>query len=179
MKLIQNMIHQDVKSLEGTVYERKAARGIIMRGSEILLLFTKRYNDYSFPGGGVELDEDLLAGLHRELAEETGATQVQVIRELGYIDEYRPHYKPEYDLIHMLSYYYVCTIGESLGESQLEDYEISNGMTAVWIDIHEAIRHNRQVIANQESSMGFSVERETIVLELIAKELVSPTVSSV
>jgi ADP-ribose pyrophosphatase YjhB (NUDIX family) len=171
MKLIQKMIHQDVHSLDGIIYERKAARGIIMRDSEILLLYTKRYNDYSFPGGGVELDEDLLTGLRRELAEETGATQVEVLREVGYIDEYRPHYKPQYDLIHMLSYYYICSIDEQLGESKLEDYEITNGMSAVWINIHEAIRHNRQVIANQEPSMGFSVERETLVLELIAAEL--------
>lgn len=171
MKLIKKMIHQDVQSIEGNIYERRAARGIILRGKDILLLYTKRYNDYSFPGGGVELDEDLLTGLRRELAEETGAAQVEVINEIGYIDEYRPHYKPEYDLIHMLSYYYVCSIGEQLGESRLEDYEITNGMSAVWIDIQEAIRHNRQVIANQEASMGFSIERETLVLELILEDL--------
>lgn len=171
MRLIQKMIHHDVKSLEGTIYERKAARGIIMRGSEILLLYTKRYNDYSFPGGGLELNEDVQSGLRRELAEETGARQVTVIRELGCIEEYRPHYKPEYDLIHMHSYYYVCSLDEELGATQLEDYEITNGMSAVWVDIHEAIRHNRQVIANREASMGFSIERETIVLELIAAEL--------
>ncbi|MBY3621047.1 NUDIX domain-containing protein [Acinetobacter sp. CUI P1] len=171
MKLIQKMIHQDVQSIEGNIYERRAVRGIILRGTDILLLYTKRYNDYSFPGGGVELDEDLLTGLRRELAEETGAAQVEVIREIGYIDEYRPHSKPEYDLIHMLSYYYVCSIGEQLGESKLEDYEITNGMSAVWIDIQEAIRHNRQVIANQEASMGFSIERETLVLELILEDL--------
>ncbi|WP_433743789.1 hypothetical protein [Paenibacillus amylolyticus] len=100
------------------------------------------------------------------------ATQVEVISEFGYIEEYRPHYKPEYDLIHMLSYYYVCNIHEQLGEAQLEDYEINNGMSAVWIDIHQAIMHNRQVILNKEVSMGFSIERETIVLELIASELI-------
>lgn len=174
MKLIKKMIHQDVQSIEGNIYERRAARGIILRGTDILLLYTKRYNDYSFPGGGVELDEDLLTGLRRELAEETGAAKIEVIREIGYIDEYRPHYKPEYDLIHMLSYYYICSIGEQLGESRLEDYEITNGMSAVWIDIQEAIRHNQQVIANQEASMGFSIERETLVLELILEDLRQP-----
>lgn len=165
------MIHKDVNQLEGRTFERKSARGIILDGSKILLLYTKRYNDYSFPGGGVDLEEDLITGLKRELAEETGAKNIQVISEFGHIDEYRPHYKPEYDLIHMLSYFYICQIDENFDNTSLEDYEMANGMVPVWVDIHTAIRHNREVIENQELSMGFSIERETFVLELIAEEL--------
>lgn len=45
----------------------------------------------------------------------------------------------------MLSYYYVCNIHEQLRETQLEDYEVNNGMSAVWIEIHQAIMHNRQL----------------------------------
>lgn len=170
MELIHKLVHQDLTSLEGRCFERKAARAIIMRGDDILLLYTQRYNDYSFPGGGVEWHEDLYTGLCRELAEETGATNVQIIRELGYIEEFRPYHKPDYDLIRMLSYYYICSIDEQLGETQLEEYEITNGMSAVWINLNKAILHNRQVMMNQESSMGFSIERETLILELIASE---------
>jgi len=173
MRLIKNMIHNSVKNTEGIIFERRAARGIILKGSKILLLFTKRYNDYSFPGGGVELEENWIEGLKRELAEEIGAKNIQVISEFGYIDEYRPHYKPEYDLLHMVSYFYVCEIDEVLNQAKLEDYEIDNGMSSVWIDIHEAIRHNKEVIANQESTMGLSIERETIVLELVVQELLN------
>ena len=167
------MIHKDVDSIEGRIFERKAARAIVLEDSKILLLYTKKYNDYSFPGGGIDLKEDLSTGLKRELAEETGAKNIQIISEFGFIDEYRPHYKPEYDLIHMLSYFYICQIEEDFENTTLEDYELANGMTPVWIDIHEAIRHNREVIANQECSMGFSIERETLVLELIVKELLA------
>ncbi|SDL25623.1 NUDIX domain-containing protein [Natronincola ferrireducens] len=171
MRLIKKMIHKDVKNLDGRTFERRAARGIILKGSKILLLYTKRYNDYSFPGGGVDTGEDLITGLKRELAEEIGAKNIEVLREFGYIDEYRPHYKPEYDLIHMLSYFYVCRIDEELGDANLEGYEIANGMASVWIDIHEAIKHNKEVMVNQEVSMGLSIERETLALELIAEEL--------
>ncbi len=171
MRLIKEMIHKDVIELEGKTFERRAARGIILKGSKILLLYTKRYNDYSFPGGGVELNEDLIMGLKREIAEETGAKNIKVISEYGFIDEFRPHYKPEYDLIHMMSYFYVCEIDEILEQAKLEDYELANGMSSVWIDIHEAIHHNKEVMAKQEASMGFSIERETLVLELVAKEL--------
>lgn len=171
MRLIKKMIHKDVENLDGRIFERRAARGIILKDSKILLLYTKRYNDYSFPGGGVDDEEDLLTGLKRELAEETGAKNVEIISEFGYIDEYRPHYKPEYDLIHMLSYFYVCKIADDFEEASLEDYELANGMSSIWIDIYEAIKHNKEVIESQEESMGFSIERETLALELIVKEL--------
>lgn len=165
------MIHKNLENLEGRTFERRAARAIIVKGSEILLLYTKRYNDYSFPGGGVESQEDLISGLKRELAEETGAIDLEVVSEFGMIDEYRPHYVAEYDLIHMLSYYYICKTNENFKEATLEDYELANGMTSLWIDIYEAIRHNKEVIRNNEDSIGFSIERETLVLELVAKEL--------
>ncbi|TCT12896.1 ADP-ribose pyrophosphatase YjhB (NUDIX family) [Natranaerovirga pectinivora] len=172
MRLLKKMVHKDVQSIEGKIFERRAARGIILKGSRIFLLYTKRYNDYSFPGGGVDLGEDLITGLKRELAEETGAKNIEIISEFGYIDEYRPHYKPEYDLIHMMSYFYICKIDDEFDEVSLEDYEIANGMSAVWIEIEEAIKHNKEVMANQEESMGLSIERETLVLELVEKELI-------
>lgn len=175
MRLIKKLVHNDVKTLDGKMFERRASRGIILKDSKILLLYTKKYNDYSFPGGGVDPDEDLITGLKRELAEETGAKNVEVISEFGYIDEYRPHYKPEYDLIHMLSYLYVCKIDDDFEDVNLEDYELANGMSSIWIDIHKAISHNRKVIANQEKSMGFSIERETLALELIVEELLKKT----
>lgn len=175
MRLIKKLIHQDIQDLNGNAFERKTARGIILNGSKILLMYTKRYNDYSFPGGGVDPEEDLVTGLTRELAEETGAVITEITSEFGYIDEYRPHYDPTYDCIHMLSYFYVCKIEDKFNEVQFEDYEIANGMSAVWVEIGDAIRHNQEVIANKEKSMGFSIERETLVLEVIEKELVTYT----
>lgn len=171
MRLIKKMIHQDVKCLEGEIFHRRASRGIILDGSKILLLYTKHYNDYSFPGGGVDPHENLIEGLHRELAEEVGARNIKVLGDFGYIDEYRPHYKPEYDIVHMLSYFYVCKAYIDLNKVKMEDYEVNNGMEPVWIDIHEAIAHNKKVIATKDPAMGFSIERETLVLELVAKEI--------
>lgn len=168
MQLIQKFVHRALLSTEGRILERKSARAIIMRGADILMIYTKRYNDYSFPGGGLEPGEDLYAGLCREVAEETGAVDVNVISELGYIEEYRPHHKENYDLIHMFSYYYICSVGEHLREATPEQYEIANGSSALWVNLNEAIRHNRKVIDDQEASMGFSIERETHILELIA-----------
>ncbi|MCI3918700.1 NUDIX domain-containing protein [Paenibacillus sp. TRM 82003] len=171
MRLIRKMVHASLPTTTGRTFERRSARGIILNGGDILMMYTERYNDYSFPGGGVEPDEDLLAGLRRELSEEIGARRIEVLQEFGYIDEYRPHPKPEYELIHMLSYFYVCKVEHDFADARLEAYEIANGSKPVWVDLREAIAHNRAVIANREPSMGFSIERETLVLELVAEEL--------
>ncbi len=170
MRLLKKSIHSSLNSLEGNPYKRRAARGIILNGSKILLLYTKRYNDYSFPGGGVEPHEDLVEGLKRELVEETGARDIEVTDDYGIYEEFRPVRYEEFDFMHMTSYFYKCNIAEELGESKLEDYEIKNGMSPHWIDIHEAIAHNRDVMSRKDEKMGLSIERETYVLELIASE---------
>jgi ADP-ribose pyrophosphatase YjhB (NUDIX family)/transcription elongation factor Elf1 len=172
VRLLKKIVHPSLTKLSGRIFERRASRAIILDGEKILLLYTKRYNDYSFPGGGVSDEEDLESALRREVEEETGAQNIQILQEFGHVDEYRPHHKPEYDLIHMLSYFYVCKIDSNLGPAQMEHYEIDNGMEARWINIHEAISHNKEVISSKDPSMGFSIERETTVLEIVARELI-------
>ena len=98
--------------------------------------------------------------MKRELIEEVGSQNIQVLNEFGYVDEFRPHYKKNYDYMYMLSYFYVCKIDEQLQPAQLEKHEIANGMSPVWIDIDEAIKHNKKVMEKKEVSMGMSIERE-------------------
>ncbi len=171
MRLLQKIIHPSLTNISGNVFARKAVRAVVLDGEEILLLYTKRYNDFSFPGGGVSDEEDYACALKRELIEETGAQNIEILQEYGYVDEYRPHYKTEFDLIHMLSFFYLCKVDKDLGLSKMEHYEITNGMEARWINIHEAIKHNRRVMESKEASIGLSVERETVVLEMVVREL--------
>lgn len=136
-----------------------------MWGEQILLLFTERYNDFSFPGGGLDGDEDIATGLKRELEEETGAREIQVLQHYGYIEEYRPYWKPQYDLMHMTSHFYQCEVAPQLEPVRMESHEIANGMRPVWINLHEAISHNEAVMQRQDSSMGQSIQRETFMLK--------------
>ena len=173
MKLISKMIHPDLNSLEGNVYKRQAARGIVLRDETILLLFTERYNDFSFPGGGVDPDEDIVTALARELDEETGARNVNVQHHYGYIEELRPYWKPGYDLMHMTSHFFVCDIAPQLEAAKMEHYEVDNGMRPMWVNLHEALRHNQDVMKRQESSMGQSIQRETFMLDRVASEFLT------
>jgi 8-oxo-dGTP pyrophosphatase MutT (NUDIX family) len=168
MKKIDTLIHPNLSSLNGRAYERLAVRAIVLHGKEILLLYTRRYDDFSFPGGGVNVTEDPVLGLQRELREETGARNACVLEHYGYIDEYRPHPKPGYDLTYMRSHFYVCQVDRELGDTAMESYELANGMVPHWTNIHQAIAHNEHVLAANPASIGLSIHRETYMLKHVA-----------
>lgn len=172
MRHLKTAVHPDLDNLETkTIIQRRAARAIVLQGDEILLLYTERYHDYSLPGGGIDDGEDVIAGLVRELEEETGAQNIRNIKPFGLFEEFRPWFKPNANVMHMHSYCYTCHVDRKLGAPNFEDYEIKNGMQARWVNIHEAIEHNEYTIA-QSDKKGLSIERETFLLHLIAKELV-------
>ncbi len=171
MHILKTHYHPEIQTLENkSVFTRLATRGIAMQGDHILLLYTERYEDYSLPGGGLEQDEDKVTGMMRELIEETGATDIKDIEVFGAYEEYRPWYKPDYDIQHMISYCYTCKVSATLGASNLESYEIKNGMKAMWVNIYEAITHNKKTIETSEKK-GMSIERETFLLERIAERI--------
>ena len=171
MQKLKTHYHPEVETLENkSVFTRLATRSIAIQGDTILLLYTERYEDYSLPGGGLDANEDKVEGMMRELHEETGARNIKNIKPFGIYEEYRPWYKPDFDVQHMISYCYTCDINNELGESNLEAYETNNGMKAVWINIHEAIRHNKETMASSDKK-GMSIERETFLLMLIAENL--------
>ncbi|MDT0604868.1 NUDIX hydrolase [Thalassotalea castellviae] len=169
MRLLKSTIHPDIQNLTNKQFTRKAARAIVLKGEEILLLYTKRYHDYSLPGGGVNDGESIIDGLIRELNEETGAHNIQNIQDFGVYEEYLPWYKDDFNIVHMLSYCFTCTIDEKLHDTSLEVHEINNGMRPVWINIHEAIKHNEHTIVHSDKK-GLSIERETFLLKLIVAE---------
>lgn len=170
MRLLHTTIHPQISNLSAPSFTRKATRAIVLNGDNILLLYTKRYHDYSLPGGGIDKGESNIDGLIRELKEETGAQNVQNIQTFGLYEEFRPWYKDDFDIIHMKSYCYVCTIDDELLTPELESHEIDNGMYPVWMNIHKAIYHNENTMANSDKK-GLSIERETFLLKRIVSEL--------
>ncbi|ELL0594544.1 TPA: NUDIX hydrolase [Vibrio vulnificus] len=171
MRYLKTTIHPDIEHLdEKIIFQRSAARAICVDGEDILLLYTERYHDYTIPGGGIDEGEDVIAGLVRELEEETGAKNIHNIKPFGIYEEFRPWYKGEANVMHMHSYCYTCKIDRELGETRFEEYEVKNGMKPLWVNIHQAIAHNEQTMA-ESPKKGMSIERETFLLRLIAKEL--------
>jgi 8-oxo-dGTP pyrophosphatase MutT (NUDIX family) len=170
MRLLRSTTHPSLTTLDAPTFKRTAARGIILDEENILMLYTERYHDYSIPGGGIDEGESITAGLLRELEEETGAQHIEIISEFGLYEEYRPWHKDDFNIIHMQSFCYLCNIHPELGDTKLESHEIQNGMRPVWMNIHQAIKHNEHTIANSPKK-GMSIERETFLLKLIVQEL--------
>lgn len=171
MQVLKTHYHPEIENLENkTIFTRLATRAITMQDQSILLMYTKKYDDYSLPGGGLDDGEDKVDGMMRELCEETGAKDIKNIEPFGIYKEYRPWYKPDFDIQHMISYCYTCDISEELGSTNLEAYEINNGMKAIWINIHEAIAHNKKTMASSQEK-GLSIDRETFLLQLIAERI--------
>ena len=77
MQILRTAFHADISpqdihpDSDLTLTVRHAARGIVLKGEDILLLYTQRYHDYSLPGAGIDDGEDEVEGLIRELREET------------------------------------------------------------------------------------------------------------
>ena len=66
MRLLKSTQVTDLHPNKDHHFTRKATRAIVMNGESILLLYTKRYHDYSLPGGGIDEGEDNITGLIRE-----------------------------------------------------------------------------------------------------------------
>ena len=171
MKLLKRVKLCNVTD-ESHIILREATRAICLSGDNILLLYTGRYDDYSLPGGGVDVGESYENALIRELNEETGAVNVKNIKAFGIYEEFRPwNREDEFDVQHMISYCYTCSIDDKLGQTNYESYEIKNQMKPLWINIDKAIAHNEQVMLNSLKK-GISIEREIFLLKRIKGTLV-------
>ena len=109
---------------------RTASRGIIIDKDNILLSYSKNYDLYMIPGGGLESGEDIISCCIREIEEETGKI-VQPSECKFVINEY-------YEDEKYVSYYFVCKIKKE-GKIKLTENEIKSRLEARWVNINQAI----------------------------------------
>ena len=77
MKLIKTITDKDILGTEGLslAKPRLTARAIVKnKNNRYAVMYSKEFQLYSLPGGGVENGEDIEDALRREIAEETGCT---------------------------------------------------------------------------------------------------------
>lgn len=148
----------------GSVFRRTAARGVILRDGQLLLVHTDA-GDYKFPGGGIEPGETLEAALIREVLEETGYQVTSVIRPWAVAHERRQGITA--DILEMHSHYFLCQIGEGTVPLKLDDYEEKEHFRPVFVRLDEALRTNRALQGH-----GYTpwLDREVLVMEALEQE---------
>ncbi len=167
MKLLKTIYRDKTINLAGKTFHRKAVRGIIFRDKKLLMVYSPVYNDYKFPGGGVNAGELHIEALRREINEECGAEMTQITGKLGKTEEYAIDVlKEDYETFKMTSYYYFCEIKGELGTQKLDAYEEELGYKPAWVNIDNAIEKNKRSLANP-SSFSHWTRRETFILEML------------
>lgn len=155
---------------DGEVVTRPSTRGIILKGDKVLLIHSRKYDYYKFPGGGIEKGENPIEALIREVQEETGYVVIpSTIREYGRVLRRQRDSYTQNGIFEQENFYYFCEIEEAQREIKLDAYEAEEGFEAVWMEPFQASRHNSWVEDNGADLI--LVRREEKVLRILDSNL--------
>jgi len=135
MKIIKTINPEKVGEKDICDWEyREAARAVVFdKENKIGLLYVSNKNYYKLPGGGIEEGEDIKIALDRECEEELGV-QVEVLKEIGSIVEYRAQFK-----LHQTSYCFLARTSSDKKTPNFTDEEKSSGFEIFWVEPKEAM----------------------------------------
>lgn len=150
----------------GGRFRRTAVRGIIKKEDAYAMVYSAKYGEYKFPGGGREEGESLEDTLVREVQEETGlAVRRDSVRYAGRVEEIR---KGKYDdIFEMTSHYFFCHTEEELRERHLSDYEEEEGYELIYRTLQQAIASNDSKA--DRANLPW-LDRDTAVMELLREQ---------
>ncbi len=165
MKLLKIFDRRNHKLGYQPIIYRDSVRAIILKGSELLMVYSQETDEYKFPGGGLQENEIREYALRREVMEEVGRKINSVNESLGYTDQM---YNDMYDnrkYFYLRSYYYFCEVFDDVYEQQLDTYEQELRFVPKWVTIEEAIETNQRLF--DKGAPYHWTERELYVLKLL------------
>lgn len=166
MRMLFKIDKKDYKR-NGSVFCRPSARGIIIKDGNVAMVYSKKYDYYKLPGGGIEADECKEEALIREVSEETGLRVIPgSIREYGQVRRIQKGEKE--DIFIQDNYYFFCDVEETAGQQDLDRYEAEEGFTLTFLKPQLAIDKNRR--SQLDDFNQAMLEREARVLELLLQE---------
>lgn len=151
---------------DGRVHVRPSARAIIEKDGRFLVMHSRKYDYYKFPGGGIEAGETPEQALIREVREESGYfVKPETIEEFGRVLRRNRDAKDPDAIFEQLNYYYFCEIGDERVPITQEDYEIEEGFEAVWVEcLFALVRANRHAL--RSGGDPALIEREMRMFDL-------------
>ncbi len=157
----------------GSVGYRPSVRGIIIKDDKIALIYSKKFNYYKFPGGGIDEGESHIQTLIREVKEESGLdVKPNTIKEFGYVQRIEKGMIE--DIFVQENFYYLCETDDTIGSQSLDDYEDEEGFELQFVTPQYAIDVNEKGIHDEKSrksTFNGMLERDTRVLKMIIEEL--------
>ena len=168
---MRKLFEMDKKDYDGCTHAfvRNSARSIIIRNGKVAMIYSRKYDYYKFPGGGIEAGEDPAEAMVRETREETGLVVIpETIREYGLVHRIQKSDSDPTEVFIQDNYYYLCDALEDVVSQDLDDYESEEAFVLEFIDPQTAIRTNRAVSESPYSRVMF--EREAKVLEMLVAE---------
>ena len=150
-------------------FKRPSVRGVIIVDNKVAMVYSKKYDYYKFPGGGIENNEDHIATLKREVLEETGlAVLDDSVKELGSVLRIQKSRFEENVIFEQENFYYLCNVENSVTNQILDKYELDEGFTLKYVSPEVAITVNRTHDHDDYDLM--MLEREALVLEYLIKK---------
>jgi len=171
MHILTEIFRDPGVEIHGKTDHRSAVRAVVLRGKDLLMVYSPVNGDYKFPGGGVDENENLGVALKREVAEECGMKLTHILRGIGCIIEYAIPVKKEFDAFKMTSSYYLCEVDATIAAQRLDRYEAELGFQPIWVDIDTAIQTNKTVLKTKTKKPPQWTAREVFMLEYIRKNL--------
>lgn len=149
----------------GKRFQRTAARGIIKQGDFYGMIYSSKYGEYKFPGGGLEEGEAPGDALIREVREETGLLVITAsIEYIGKAEEVRKGRID--DILEMTSYYFTCKVEAETTERNLDEYEKEYDYNLRYVTLREAIENNEEIANVKEIPW---ITRDTEVMRELVK----------
>lgn len=170
---MNDLFDMDLKDYnpDGKVFSRPSARAIIFREGRVLLIYSKKYNYYKFPGGGIEKGEDPKEALIREVQEESGYRIIpDSIEEYGKVLRRNKDSYDENGIFEQENFYYFCRVEDDRAEQKLDGYEAEEGFTPVWIEAIVASRHNKYE-CHAEGANLMMIKRDAKVMDMADLEI--------
>ena len=148
---------------------RPTLRAVIICCNKVAMVYSKKFDYYKFPGGGIENTEDKMSALKREVLEETGLSVIDdSINELGSVLRIQTSRFAENEIFEQENFYYFCRVNSNISSQSLDQYESDEGFTLEFVTAEHAISVNR---FNDHSDYDkYLIEREARVLEYLLEK---------